>query len=128
MYHLGVVWVFFHILIKSFYIIHENLSQSLFKNVFTKLELTIIFINFGYSLIRLKLTNFALSDTCIYTYMNSVIYMYTQNDIQRNTYLKSLFKSHCRYRVINNRCIYIHPRLKNIHCFFTSLACQIINP
>lgn len=70
MYHISVVWVFFHILIKSVYIIHENLSQSLFKNVLTKLELTIFFINFGYSLIRLKLTNFALSDTCIYTYMN----------------------------------------------------------
>lgn len=45
MYHLGVVWVFFHILIKSFYIIHENLIQSLFnrQNVLTKLELTTIF-------------------------------------------------------------------------------------
>lgn len=79
MYHLGVIWVFFHIhvLIKSFYIIHENLSQSLFKNVLTKLELTIFFINFGYSLIRLKLTNFALSDTCIYTYI-SYLHVYTK--------------------------------------------------
>lgn len=130
MYHLGVIWVFFHIhvLIKSFYIIHENLIQSLFnrQNVLTKLELTTIFkliLGIVYFASNSQILRYLIYIYIYNIYLYEHIYkihvqLYTQNDIQRNTYLKSLFKSHCRYRVINNRCIYIHPRLKNIHCFF----------